>query len=206
MKYMMLLMLCHREPEQHLIMPDSSDLFGLLTDDESDNDIPPLIKTGTSQSNTQLKVTADIHKTVQVQKTTSSIEADPELMDDEEDDYIFNLKDRCTEVDLVINTKGYERAQSKILDIIPKLYRVGLNVQNSPSLENYLKQVVGTLPTDSFLCNALDYVFGDYPHLNTIQEDVYEIIKLLLAETNHLMLINFRIFLCMIVVFQVIDM
>ena len=79
-----------REPKQRLTLLDSSDLLGLLTDDESDNDIPPLIKTGMSQCNTQLKVTADIHNTVKVQKTMLSIEADPELMDDEEDDYIIN--------------------------------------------------------------------------------------------------------------------
>ena len=52
-------------------------------------------------------------------------------------------------------------------------------------MENYLKQAVGTLPTDSFLCNTLNYVFGDYPYLKTIQEDVYGIIQLFLSETNH---------------------
>ena len=41
------------------------------------------------------------------------------------------------------------------------------------------------MPTDSFLRNALDYLFQDYPHLQTIQEDVYSIIKLFLSETKH---------------------
>ena len=35
------------------------------------------------------------------------------------------------------------------------------------------------------LRNALDYLFQDYPHLQTIQEDVYSIIKLFLSETKH---------------------
>ena len=41
------------------------------------------------------------------------------------------------------------------------------------------------MPTDLFLRNALDYLFQDYPHLQTIQEDVYSIIKLFLSETKH---------------------
>ena len=31
----------------------------------------------------------------------------------------------------------------------------------------------------------MDYLFQDYPHLQTIQEDVYSIIKLFLSETKH---------------------
>ena len=41
------------------------------------------------------------------------------------------------------------------------------------------------MPTHSFLWNALDYLFQDYPHLQSIQEDVYSIIKLFLSETKH---------------------
>ena len=31
----------------------------------------------------------------------------------------------------------------------------------------------------------MDYLFQDYPHLQSIQEDVYSIIKLFLSETKH---------------------
>ena len=60
-----------------------------------------------------------------------------------------------------------------------------MNVDNFPNLKDYLEQAVGPLPTDSFLRNALDYLFQDYPHLQTIQEDVYLIIKLFLSEIKH---------------------
>ena len=60
-----------------------------------------------------------------------------------------------------------------------------MNIDNFPNLKDYLEQAVGPLPTNSFLRNALDYLFQDYPHLQTIQEDVYSIIKLFLSETKH---------------------
>ena len=60
-----------------------------------------------------------------------------------------------------------------------------MNVDNFPSLKDYLEQAVGTLPSASFLREALDCLFTDYAHLQTIQEDIYSIIKLYLSEHNH---------------------
>ena len=37
----------------------------------------------------------------------------------------------------------------------------------------------------SVFTNTLDYLFQGYPHLQSIQEDVYSIIKLFLSETKH---------------------
>ena len=98
---------------------------------------------------------------------------------------LIGLKDRCAEVDLKISSRGYHSAKSEILELIPDLYKKGLNIDNFLNLKDYLEQAVGPLPTDLFLRNALHYLFPDYPHLQTIQEDVYSIIKLFLSETKH---------------------
>ena len=175
-----------REPEQRLKPPSSlPQLDDLFTDDDSDDKVPVTQRKGTSVSDCKLITRADINNDQIDTHKKSPIEADDEDEDEEDTTSVIGLKDRCAEVDLKISSLGYHSTKSEILQLIPDLYKKGLNVDNFPNLKDYLEQAVGPLPTDSFLRIALDYLFQDYPHLQTIQEDVYSIIKLFLSETKH---------------------
>ena len=79
------------------------------------------------------------------------IEADDEDKEDEDTVSVIGLKDRSAEVDLKISSRGYHNAKPEILELIPNLYKKGLNIDNFPNLKDYLEQAVGPLPTDSFL-------------------------------------------------------
>ena len=164
-------------------LPQLDDLF---TDDESDVEAPLTQQTGMSDLDCKANKTVEVpkHQTETLKK--SAIEADEEDKEEDEDTVsVIGLKDRCAEVDLKISSRGYHSTKSELLELIPDLHRKGLNVDNFPNLKDYLEQAVSPLPTDSFLRNALDYLFQDYPHLQSIQEDVYSIIKLFLSETKH---------------------
>ena len=150
-----------REPEQRLKPPSSlPQLDDLFTDDESDVEAPLTQQTGTSDFDCKVNKTVEVPKPQTETSKKSAIEADDEDGEEDEDTVsVIGLKDRCAEVDLKISSQGYHSAKSELLELIPDLYRKGLNVDNFPNLKDYLEQAVGPLPTDSFLRNALDYLF-----------------------------------------------
>ena len=175
-----------REPEQRLNPPSSlPQLDDLFTDDESNDEVPVTQQKGTSDSDCKLITQVDVTNDQSKSSKKSAIEANDEDEEDEDTVSVIGLKDRCDEVDLKISSRGYHSTKPEILQLLPDLYKKGLNIDNFLNLKDYLEQAVGPLPTDSFLRNALDYLFQDYPHLQTIQENVYSIIKLFLSETKH---------------------
>ena len=152
-----------QEPEQWLkplsSLPQLDDLF---TDDESDVEVLITQQKGMSGSNCQLTKQVEVTNQQVDSSKKSAIEADDEDKEDEDTVSVIGLKDRCAEVDLKISSQGYHSTKSEILELIPDLYKKGLNVDNFPNLKDYLEQAVGPLPTDSFLRNALEYLFQDY--------------------------------------------
>ena len=53
-------------------------------------------------------------------------------------------------------------------------------------------QAIGPLPNQEFLCNILDIVFQKFPHLQTIQEYLYSVIKCFLVGLKHPDWMQFR--------------
>ena len=71
---------------------------------------------------TQVEVTNEQSKI----SKKSAIEVDDE--EDEDTMSVIGLRDRCAEVDLKISSQGYHSAKPEILQLIPDLYKKGLNL------------------------------------------------------------------------------
>ena len=69
--------------------------------------------------------------------------------------------------------------------MIPELYANKFDVSDFPHLSNYYSQAIGSLPNQEFLRNVLDLVFQKFPHLQTIQEYLYSVIKCFLVGLKH---------------------
>ena len=167
-----------RIPDEHLQVPiDPQNIQDIWSDDDEEN--ITAINKGTSTCN----VKAIIHTNV-VTKVKSRIEVDStdtEDADDEADDdaieYYRQLTERCTAIELKIATDGFCTHRDKLHDLIPELYANKFDIIDFPHLSSYYSQAIGPLPNQEFVCNVLDLVFQKFPHLQTIQEYLYSIIK-----------------------------
>ena len=175
-----------RTPDQHLQVPINSQNIQDIWSNDNEENITAINK-GTSTRN----VKAQIHTNV-VTKVKSSIEVDvtdTDDTDDEEDDedvtYFQQLTEKCAAVDLKIATRGFCSCQDEIHELIPELYVNQFDISTFPHLSNYYSQALGPLPNQEFLCNVLDIVFQKFPHLQTIQEYLYSVIKQFLIGLKH---------------------
>ena len=175
-----------RIPDQHLQAPiDPQNIQDIWSDDDEEN--ITTINKGTSTRN----VKALIHTNVAT-KVKSSIEVDStdtEDADDEADDndieYFRQLTERCAAIDLKIAADGFHKHRDKLHDLIPELYANKFDISDFPHLSNYYSQAIGPLPNQEFVCNVLDLVFQKLPHLQTIQEYLYSVIKCFLVGLKH---------------------
>ena len=76
--------------------------------------------------------------------------------------------DKCGEVDFQLtNHQDWQQPNSRlrqdICNLLLLLYQSGFNTEGLPTLEDYLYQTVGTLPSQSLLHLALDSVFLRIP-------------------------------------------
>ena len=65
------------------------------------------------------------------------------------------------------------------------MYANQFDISAFPHLSNYYSPAIGPLPNQEFLCNVLDIVFQKFPHLQTIQEYLYSVIKCFLVGLKH---------------------
>ena len=65
------------------------------------------------------------------------------------------------------------------------MYANQFDISAFPHLLNYYCQAIGPLPNQEFLRNVLDIVFQKFPHLQTIQEYLYSVIKCFLVGLKH---------------------
>ena len=70
-------------------------------------------------------------------------------------------------------------------DLIPGLYANKFDISDFPHLSSYYGQAIGPLPNQEFVHNVLDLVFQKFPHLQTIQEYLYSVIKHFLVGLKH---------------------
>ena len=105
----------------------------MFTDDDDDEE--PINTTGTVHKHT---IQAEINQTVR----RSEVECDPECTEDEEDDELIDLKARCEEIEIVLETKGpravLAELHSELNALIHDLYSVSFNVKDFPVLTQYL--------------------------------------------------------------------
>ena len=131
-------MIVPRAPEQRLNPPSSlPQLDNLFTDDDSDDEVPVTHRQGTSASNNKLTTNDEVNNHHTSTNTKSPIEADDEEDNEEDTTSTIFLKDKCAKVDLKISSHGYHSAKSKILELIPDLYKKGLNVNNFQHLKDH---------------------------------------------------------------------
>ena len=175
-----------RIPDQHLQAPiDPQNIQDIWSDDDEEN--ITAINKGTSTRN----VKAIIHTNVAT-KVKSSIKVDStdtEDADDEADDddieYFRQLTKRCTALELKIATDGFHIHCDKLHDLIPELYANKFDISDFPHLSSYYSQAIGLLPNQEFVHNVLYLVFQKFPHLQTIQEYLYSVIKCFLVGLKH---------------------
>ena len=132
-------------------------------------------------------------------RVKSSIEVDSTDMgdaDDEADDddikYFRQLTERCAAIELKIATDGFHIHCDKLHDLIPELYANKFDISDFPHLSSYYSQAIGPLPSQEFVCNVLDLEFQKFPHLQTIQEYLYSVIKCFLVGLKHPDWMQFR--------------
>ena len=100
------------------------------------------------------------------------------------------IVNKCGEVDFQLSThrdwnQPNSRLHQDICDLLPILYQSRFNTEGFPNLEDYLSQIVGTLPCQSLLRLALDSVFEEFPEISAIQTKVYHMLKCHLSVINH---------------------
>ena len=173
-----------RIPDQHLQAPIDLQNIHIIYDDEENI---TTINKGTSTRN----VKALIHTNVAT-KVKSSIEVDStdiEDADDEAEDddikYFRLLTERCAALELKIATDGFHTHRDRLHDLIPELYANKFDISDFPHLSSYYSLAIGPLPYQEFVCNVLDLVFQKFPHLQTIQEYLYSVIKCFLVGLKH---------------------
>ena len=182
-----------RIPDQHLQAPiNPQNIQDIWSDDDEEN--TTTINKGTSTCN----VKAQIHTNVAT-KVKSSIEVDStdtEDADDEANDddieYFRQLTERCTTIDLKIATDDFHKHHDKLHNLIPELYANKFDISDFPHLSSYYSQAIGSLPNQDFVHNVLDLVFQKFPHLQTIQEYFYSVIKCFLVGLKHPDLMQFH--------------
>ena len=175
-----------RIPDQHLQAPiDPQNIQDIWSDDDEENIIA--INKGMSTHN----VKAIIHTNVAT-KVKSSIEVestDTEDADDEADDddieYFRLLTEKCAALELKIATDGFHTHHDRLHDLIPELYANKFDINDFPHLSIYYSQAIDPLPNQEFVRNVLDLVFQKFPHLQTIQEYLYSVIKGFLVGLKH---------------------
>ena len=166
---------------------DIQDIWSESFSDDDEGNITAVNK-GTSN----LTVKAEIH-TSKRKNAKSTIEVDNSEEDDDANDeadeediqFLRQLTARCESVEIQIDTNGFRSCIEQIHNLIPNLYANCFDLKEFPSLADYYKQAIGTLPTQDFLRNVLDLVFTDYPHLQPIQEYLYSVIKCFLVGLKH---------------------
>ena len=158
---------------------DIQDIWSESFSDDDEGDI-----TTVNKGMSNLTVKAKIH-TSKCKNAKSTIEVDNSGEDNDADDeayeediqFLRQLTARCESVEIQIATNGFRSCIQQIHNLIPHLYANCFDLKEFPSLADYYKQTIGTLPTQDFLRNILDLVFTDYPHLQPIQEYLYSVIK-----------------------------
>ena len=175
-----------RTPDQHLQAPINPQNVQDIWSDDDEVNITTINK-GMSTKN----IKAVIHTNIAT-KVKSSIEVDStdtQDADDEADnddiEYFRLLTERSAAVDLKIATDGFHKHQGKLHDLIPELYMNKFDISDFPQLSHYYSQAIGPLPNQEFVCNVLDLVFQKFPHLQTIQEYLYSVIKCFLVGLKH---------------------
>ena len=180
-----------RIPDQHLQAPiDLQNIQDIWSDDDEEN--ITAINKGMSTTN----VKAIIHTNVAT-KIKSSIEVDStDTEDNEADDddieYFRLLTERCAALELKIATDGFHTHRDRLHDLIPELYANKFDISDFPHLSSYYSQAIGPLPNQEFVHNVLDLVFQKFPHLQTIQEYLYSVIKCFLVGLKYPDWMQFR--------------
>ena len=166
---------------------DIQDIWSKSFSDDDEGDI-----TAVNKATSNLTVKAEIH-TSKHKNAKSTIEVDNSEEDDDADDkadeediqFLRQLTARCESVEIQIATNSFCSCIEQIHNLIPDLCANCFDLKEFPSLADYYKQAIGTLPTQDFLRNILDLVFTDYPHLQPIQEYLYSVIKRFLVGLKH---------------------
>ena len=175
-----------RIPDQHLQTPiDPQNIQDIWWDDDEEN--ITTINKGTSTTN----VKAIIHTNFAT-KIKSSIEVDSTDTDNADDEannddikYLRLLTERCAALELKIAPDGFRTHRDRLHDLIPELYANKFDISDFPHLSSYYSQAIGPLPNQEFVRNVLDLVFQKFPHLQTIQEYLYSVIKHFLVGLKH---------------------
>ena len=170
-----------RIPDQHLQAPINPQNIQDIWSDDDEN--ITAIKKGMSTRN----VKAIIHTNVAT-KVKSSIEVDSTDTEDADDEahdddieYFRLLTERCASLELKIATDGFRTHRDRLHDLIPELYTNKFDISDFPHLSSYYSQAIGPLPNQEFVRNVLYLVFQKFPHLQTIQEYLYSVIKCLVG-------------------------
>ena len=182
-----------RIPDQHLQSPiNPQNIQDIWSDDDEEN--ITAINKGMSTHNVKALIYTNV-----ATKVKSSIEVDStdtEDADNEADDndieYFRQLTERCAALDLKIAADGFRQHRDKLHDLIPELYSNKFDISDFPHMCNYCSQAIGPLPNQEFVRNVLDLVFQKFPHLQTIQEYLYSVIKLFLVCLKHPDWMQFR--------------
>ena len=181
-----------RIPDQHIQAPiNLQNIQDIWSDDDEEN--ITAINKGTSTCN----IKAIIHTNVAT-KVKSSIEVDStdtEDADETNDDdikYFRLLTERSAALALKTATDGFHTHRDRLHDLIPELYANKFDISDFPNLSSYYSQAIGPLPNQEFVRNVLDLVFQKFPHLQTIQEYLYSVIKRFLVGLKHPDWMQFR--------------
>ena len=160
-----------RVPDKNLTAPIQPHNVQDIWSEDDDEDMTA-INTGMSTATVKAQIHTDVTTNVE---TINDNDTDDK--DDEDVKYFRQLMEWCETVNTLIATKGFCSCHNKMHELIPELYSAGFDITNFPYLADYYKQVIGPLPNQKFLRNALDGVFNRYPHLQPIQEYVYATLR-----------------------------
>ena len=182
-----------RIPDQHLQAPiDPQNIQDIWSDDDEEN--ITAINKGTSTRNVQAlihtNVATEVKSSIEVDSTDTD-NADDEANDDDIK-YFRLLTERCTVLELKIATDGFPTHRDRLHDLIPELYANKFDISDFPQLSSYYSQAIGPLPNQEFVRNVRDLVFQKFPHLLTLQEYLYSVIKCFLVGLKHPDWMQFR--------------
>ena len=174
-----------RIPDQHLQVPINPQNIQDIWSDNDEENISAINK-GTSTRNVKAIINTNVATRV---KSSIEVSTDMDNADDEADDddieYFRQLTERCAAIELKITTDGFRIHRDKLHDLIPELYANKFDISDFPHLSSYYSQAIGLLPNQEFVRNVLDLVFQRFPHLQTIQEYLYSVIKCFLVGLKH---------------------
>ena len=173
-----------RIPDQHLQAPiDPQNIQDIWSDDDEEN--ITTINKDTSTRNVKAIIDTNVATKVKSSiDSTDTEDADGEA-DDDDIEYFRLLTERCAALELKIARDGFHIHCDKLHDLITELYANKFDISDFPHLSSHYSQAIGLLPNQEFVCNVLDLVFQKFPHLQTIQEYLYSVIKHFLVGLKH---------------------